>query len=362
MKSFFENIVSCIKGKSKENENKSENLIRIRMQHIMNNLSLPNVLIEMIISYDYYYFEGKLVKKFGDIINGPFYSSTNINCIQTIAVHPNGNIITGSTTGLIKVWNMATGNCEIMFFGHTNGISCINFLQNGYVVSGSYDRTLKLWNITKKYDILIIFCGWELELSEHSNKIKCITVLKNDFIVSGSSDKTLRIWNPHTKICKNILCGHTKSIDSVSTLPNCPIEMIVSGSKDGTIKIWNSVTGSCNVTFNTYWITHTPLTVLPNGLIAYGSHRYLLSANSKNKKQILYDNISNGGCDLVITRNVANEIISKWSDGIMVSTNVISSTNNNESKHVRTNCNTFAAHSNGYIVCGSINGKIEVWA
>jgi WD40 repeat protein len=371
MGSSFSNFACCVPDRTKENKN----LNKIRTEIITNSLSLPHVLTEIIISYDHYYFEGKLIKSFG----------TGFHTITAIAVHPDGfpeRIINGSLNGTIKVWNMNTEKCEMVCFGHSQQVSCIEFLPNGYVVSGSFDKMIKIWDLNDKFVQLQRQDGnplpinlWKFTLQGHTDIIKCITVLANGFIVSGSRDQTLRIWNVYTKTCKNILAGpggHTDSVSCVTSLPNYPVELIISGSYDRTIKIWDSTNGLCNMTIACDNLISC-VSILPNGLIAYGSIFKLMSFDPKNKKhKCLYDEIirSEHCTAIVVARSANAKIISLWSEGMMVISDLGMDSKKQYSekngvKHIFTEfkhrVDNIAAHPNGYLISGSLNGTIQVW-
>ncbi len=73
-------------------------------------------------------------------------------------------------------------------------------LENGNIVSGSSDSVIRIWNF--KNGVCIY------KLKGHLNKINSLLSLQNGFIASGSSDAMIRIWEISTGKCVKILKGH----------------------------------------------------------------------------------------------------------------------------------------------------------
>ena len=180
--------------------------------------------------------------------------SYGVNCV---AVLPDGNFVSGSNDGTLRLWNTNTGH--IRTFGeHLNAVICVAVLPDGNFVSGSRDKTLRLWNTNTGH--IRMFRG-------HTNTVSCIAVLPNGNFVSGSEDKTLRLWNTITGKTIRIFEGHSHFVTCVATLPD---GNFVSGSKDKTLHIWNTNTGKVIQTFED---THAVncVAVLPDGNIVSGS-------------------------------------------------------------------------------------------
>jgi WD40 repeat protein len=78
---------------------------------------------------------------------------TQLHCISS----PDGLIVSGSSTGELKIWNVyrtisgdLTTKCQLNLEGHSKSISCCAILSDGQrccLVSGSHDETLRIWNV-----------------------------------------------------------------------------------------------------------------------------------------------------------------------------------------------------------------------
>ena len=196
--------------------------------------------------------------------------SYGVNCV---AVLPDGNFVSGSNDGTLRLWNTNTGETLRTFGEHLNAVICVAVLPNGNFVSGSRDTTLHLWNTNTGH--IRMFRG-------HTNTVSCIAVLPNGNFVSGSEDKTLRLWNTITGKTIQIFVGHSHFVTCVATLPD---GNFVSGSEDKTLHIWNTHTGKVIQTFED---THAVncVTVLPDGNLLSGSQDKTLIIWNTNTSDI----------------------------------------------------------------------------
>jgi WD40 repeat protein len=258
---------------------------------------LPNVVIEIINAYDYYFewksytfansinyldemysmsvlSDGKIMGitkdsqyKIWDPHTGICDFVSNSISDKTVCdiVLSDGRIASADYFNNISIWNPQTKLCNVIWNGHTNRICCLALLPGKYIknvclpddgkvideylVSGSFDNTIKIWDV-QTGECAITLKG--------DSKIYCVKVLSDGRIASGSYDKTITIWNLHTGKCDITLKGHTRTLYCIEELPD---GRIVSGSADGTIKIWNLSDSSnylgtsykCDITFIKYY-------------------------------------------------------------------------------------------------------------
>jgi len=109
--------------------------------------------------------------------------------VTAITRTPNGRfIITGSTDGMIWIWNANTNKCVGAFEGHTSRVFSLAVTKDGkYIVSGGYDRTVRLWDL-ETGQCLRVFRG-------HTKCVRSVNISPDDSIIaSGSIDGTVRIW------------------------------------------------------------------------------------------------------------------------------------------------------------------------
>ncbi|OGB83349.1 hypothetical protein A3F66_03080 [candidate division TM6 bacterium RIFCSPHIGHO2_12_FULL_32_22] len=141
----------------------------------------------------------------------------------------NGDIATRSFDGrTLVIRNSITGEEKRRLTGgHDKKITSIAILPNGDIVTGSYDKTARIWDTITGIE--------KRKLTGHTHEIFSIAILPNGDIVTGSRDRTAIIWDTITGKQKVKLVGHNSSIESIVILPNGDI---VTGSSDGRATLW----------------------------------------------------------------------------------------------------------------------------
>lgn len=157
-----------------------------------------------------------------------------INCL--IVLH-NGNVIIGlDNSHILEEWNLTTDKRVKTFTGHNGSVrAAILFAEKKKMVSGSYDGVLRVWNIATK--------ECERVMREENDRINCLAYLQNGNFVSGSRKGVLREWDPNTgESVKVYQDKHGGGILNVTPLPDG--KNIISSSKNDPInlKLWDIAT------------------------------------------------------------------------------------------------------------------------
>ncbi|MDY6783241.1 MAG: NB-ARC domain-containing protein [Cyanobacteriota bacterium] len=148
-------------------------------------------------------------------------------------------LISGSFDRTIRLWNLATGECEKVLSGHANFIYSLAVNGEGTLLaSSSADQTVRLWSLARGTCIRT--------LQGRVNWISSVAFNnEGTLFVSGSEDRVVRIWtmgnppsNPQTP---QILRGHRDVIYSVALSPDGGI--IASGSADCAVRLWDLESG-----------------------------------------------------------------------------------------------------------------------
>lgn len=191
--------------------------------------------------------------------------------VQAISLnYDNTKIVSGSWDDTIKLWDVASGECEKTFVGHADGIESVAFSHDGTkLVSGSRDNTIKLWDVASG--------TCERTFEGHENMVASVAFdHAGTKIISGSWDNTIRLWDAASGDCIKTLrqsvdyailshddtkivaasIGSIRIIDvdsgiqeqilSTESIYNAVHSIalnqdcikIVSGGKDGSIKLW----------------------------------------------------------------------------------------------------------------------------
>lgn len=200
--------------------------------------------------------------------------------VQAIAISTDGQtLVCSNGEGIIKVWNLKSGQQIQCFKGHSAPITSVALSRNGQTLaSSSEDNTIKIWNLTKEREIGLLVKSefisgrialssdgqtlayakgsiiqvwnqvwdWrsreEITLEGHEWEVESLVISADgQILVSGSWDKTIKVWNPITGEEIQTQEGHSDCVSSLAISADGRI--LVSGSYDKTIKIWNLTTG-----------------------------------------------------------------------------------------------------------------------
>jgi WD40 repeat protein len=217
-----------------------------RRKFVKNYLNeyIPNVIINLINEYDYY-FSGECeitLKGHSDVVrccatlhDGPSGPCCSSSCFDQ-------RIISGSDDGTLKIWNLVgqTGICE-MTLEHKNSVICCTVLSDGRFVSvsdGDKGEIFKIWNIrfpTNASEKQTISCEITFEL-RHSEWIYFCNILSDGRIVYCCNDGGITTWNIYDKEVELFDGEHNETIFYCNLLPDG--RMITSCNKK--IKIWNT--------------------------------------------------------------------------------------------------------------------------
>lgn len=161
---------------------------------------------------------------------------SSVNCVK---IAPDKSTFAACTlTGLINVYDYATGAKQFKLIGHSAGISQIEYspINSHVLASASDDYTVRLWNLTTRKCIRV--------LKKHTYHVTTVKFTsKGNILISGSADETITIWDLTTGKSIKTLAAHSDPILSISLTDDNSI--IVSGSYDGLMRLFDCETGQC---------------------------------------------------------------------------------------------------------------------
>ena len=80
-----------------------------------------------------------------------------------------GLLVTGSTDGTAKVWQVASGCCHQTLRGHTGAVLCLVLATPGHTAfTGSTDATVRAWDILSGQQLRVF--------QEHQGSVICLEV------------------------------------------------------------------------------------------------------------------------------------------------------------------------------------------
>ncbi len=166
---------------------------------------------------------------FSDLSRSKF--SETLGSVLALAFSPNGNLLaTGSTNGVVNIWDIASDKIVASLNGHTDWIRAVEFSHDGnLLVSCGDDQTLRIWDVNEQTCIKIIHAHvgriWASGFSFDDGKL-----------VSAGDDHQIKIWDVESGEHIKTLEGHIESISSISFAPDG--QYLASGGEDKMILVW----------------------------------------------------------------------------------------------------------------------------
>ncbi|XP_030607193.1 telomerase protein component 1 [Archocentrus centrarchus] len=181
-----------------------------------------------------------------------------------------GHLATTSFDGQIEVWDTGNGCRTALIDGHTNTITASDVTADKkYLATVSLDFMLKVWSSNKGNEVasMLVRCP-----------MNCVTFdPEGHLLAAGCWNGNVIMWNWLQNKKLTSLCGHTRSVHSLSFSPHS--SMLCSGSVSGEVRVWSVPTSTCVGCFQAHCGATEALTFLEEGSM-------LLSAGSDHTLQL----------------------------------------------------------------------------
>ena len=162
--------------------------------------------------------------------------------VTALAFDATGTLLaSGTSVGLVNVWDVQGGFGTHSFRGHTGVVSALLFPRKGSqleLYSAGEDGQIRVWDLLKSS------CRFVLE--EHLSMVTGLAqgFLDEERLVSVGRDKVINMWS--LKLGKHIHTIPTyEEIESLCLLPSKTKEFVITGSMAGSLKIWDPSTSKC---------------------------------------------------------------------------------------------------------------------
>jgi WD40 repeat protein len=149
-------------------------------------------------------------------------------------------LVTAGTDGVIRVWDVATGQMQRTLTGHTNAVYKAEFSPNEKLIaSSSRDLTARIWDFASGRELYRL-TGFKCAVKSvaFSPDGKTLAVVGNDGM--------LKLWDVETgKELKSLVHSDSPDVDIsiYSVIFNRDGKKIYTGNGDGTISEWDAETG-----------------------------------------------------------------------------------------------------------------------
>lgn len=147
-------------------------------------------------------------------------------------------LLSCSADGQIRLWNLETWLCLVIFKGHHGPCWRVQWSPHGhYFASAGRDKVLRIWTQERVTSVR--------ECIGHDDSISAMTWHPNGlyvFSASDETDKSIRMWSIATGDCVRVLTGHNDNIGALECAPNGKI--LASADWSGNIFFWDLEKGA----------------------------------------------------------------------------------------------------------------------
>ncbi|GAX72581.1 hypothetical protein CEUSTIGMA_g37.t1 [Chlamydomonas eustigma] len=224
--------------------------------------------------------------------------SEHIGDVISLAFRPDGKqLVTASSDGSVRAWDLASGQCMAVLEGHRAGVTCVSYHPKGTLVaSSSADRTTCIWDMGTGQSMLT--------LEGHSGEVSCCVFRPGDgyYLATASSDGTVRLWEVSTGKGDVRLKAHDMHVCSLAYSPSGTT--LATASEDGSVKLWNLLGNQCIRTLD----VHMHQKGYSVWCVAFSPDGTRLATGSRDGTVRLFD-ISNGR----VTQKLKGQIGDVWS-------------------------------------------------
>jgi len=210
------------------------------------------------------------------------YSKSLATCFGTIASFDNIAVV-GYENGDILLWNLDNPSvylCKLVDIGkraHQSRICCLRstLKECPRIISLSSDGIIKVWNLSRfSCDCKNLRSSMVLEKTfpAHPSKVCCFDMSRDgNQLVTGSNDGSVRVWDmKDLKECC-LLLGHIAPVTAVSFYLSSSSSFVISGGADETIRLWNCSSGDCVLLLSSLMIPRGFIFIENNLLFAYSN-------------------------------------------------------------------------------------------
>lgn len=211
------------------------------------------VICDLVTSYDTN--ELQCVFAFQDKGNTVPHYGTCVLCAL-----PDGRLASGSRRGVVRVWDISTGQTLLEMIGHSDDVWCLAALAGGKLASGSADRTVRVWD-TQTGNTLFVVEG-------HTTPVYSLAVLPGDKLASGSDDGVILVSDTYTGAMLSRI-NRKLPVYCLAVLHSGILAF--AGDKRGHVCLWDVARNRCKFKLIGHKNDVMSLLVLPDGRLASGA-------------------------------------------------------------------------------------------
>jgi WD40 repeat protein len=145
-----------------------------------------------------------------------------VSCVTSIPA--SNQLVSGSFSGTIKIWDLSSGNALVTVDAHIDSVNALAVLSGNRFASCSSDGVVKLWDLAALLAPLEVGVGLVSSVASVSRGVNCMLngAVADPAVVERAMLVNLRM--------------HVGPVWAVAALPS---DQLVSGSKDGKAILWD---------------------------------------------------------------------------------------------------------------------------
>src|SRR5262249_49812907 len=107
---------------------------------------------------------------------------------ESVTFSPDGKfLVTGSSNGMIRFWNVSNWRLHATLKGHTEVIQAMAFAPDGKTLAAGSAEKVRVWDVATGQE--------RITLKGHKGDILCTAFSRDgNTLATGSRDGTLRLW------------------------------------------------------------------------------------------------------------------------------------------------------------------------
>jgi WD40 repeat protein/predicted 2-oxoglutarate/Fe(II)-dependent dioxygenase YbiX len=152
--------------------------------------------------------------------------------LWTLAALDEGCMASGGRDAAIRIWDRA-GQPLRALHGHTQSVLGLAPLPGQRVASVSRDRTLRIWNWATG--------ACEMTVPAHATAVLDVLALPEGMLATGGADGIVKLWNQDGSAAGN-LAGHAGWVWHLARLDD---GLLASASEDGAVRLWDTTAMRC---------------------------------------------------------------------------------------------------------------------
>ncbi|CAL9555069.1 hypothetical protein SUDANB132_04517 [Streptomyces sp. enrichment culture] len=161
----------------------------------------------------------------------------SVNAVACGEVSGRPVAVSGSTDGLVRVWDLRTGELGSVLVGHQgaiNAVACTTVNGVSVALSGGDDYTVRVWDLSTGESLAVLSAQ-----GGAVNGLACAVVNQVPVAVVGGGDASVRLWDLVTGDQLASLVGHPGAVNGVSCITVRGVPHAISVGADGSVRLWD---------------------------------------------------------------------------------------------------------------------------